>query len=733
MKRLLLAMMIAVAGTAPAHAQIAGAIGKPLESPDLPPGTLSVRGVAGSPRKPGIGTEVTLLVGGQPQIARTDSAGRAHFKDLPTGVDLQAKVFVEEGTDKKEVPSDTFQLGKSGARLMLTTLPWNPGGGGGGPMMGGGGAAPNPRQMSGEPRPEPNDSPGTYTVRLTYDDFKDVAPVDVPVTLVGYKADYSVTFATKKSDKEGRATFDKLDRSGATAYFAMAQLPRNGVTDRLTAVPTTLDPRVGVRLILSSEKRSSTAAPVDDLSRLEKQDQPTPAGKVRITLEGGVDSSQPVSLWDAETHLQIGRGVARQGAPDPSEIEASANFDDKADVPAGTLDVIVHGGAVGSDTAMADISVKLTPADATSAAGLEGQTDDTGKLRLTVPDPKGEYAATITINGKPLTSKPFSLEKTGGQLEVEAHWEAQGKPEVLFDLVPRAGQVVYAETNMHGQVFRTVPFQPVAERGTRATLFIFPRIMFSFSLHSQIDDEYLGVGGQFKVSNNSWIPYVSSTDGMIIPLPRGFTGGIVGEQDQGDVSVEPKEGFRIIRPIAPGMRAFRGGFSLPVENGEVHWALDLPVGTYDSDIEIVKVPGMSVDLGASNMKGREMTVPDHEGRPGGTFYVVPQISILPKQSMVMTIRGLPSPAQWRIWMPRVIGVLVVLVIVGGISLAIFRKAPDEAEAADRAARRQKLLDELVELEKAGKIEGKAGKRREQIMVELEALWDDDSARSASAG
>lgn len=729
MKRVLLAMMIAVAGTAPAHAQIAAAIGKPLESPDLPPGTLSVRVVAGSPQKPVIGTEVTLLVGGQPQSARTDSAGRAHFKGLPQGVDLQAKVLDE---DKKEVTSETFQLGGNGARLMLTTLPWNPGSGGGGPMMGGG-EPPNPRQMSGEPRPESKDAPGTFTVRLTYDDFKDAPPVDVPVALVGYAADYSVTFETKTSDKDGRATFDKLDRSGATAYFAMAQLPRGNSVDRLIAVPTTMDPRVGVRLILSSEKRSSTAPPVDDLTRLEKQDQPTPAGKVRITLEGGVDPSQPVTLWDAETHLQIGRGTPAQSAPDPQDVLAEPRFGEKADLPAGALDVIVHGGANSADGPLTDISVKLTAPDAASAAGIEGQTSDDGKLRLTVPDPKGSYIATISINGKTITSEPFSLEKTGGVLEVEAHWDGQGKPEVVFDLVPRPGQVVYAETNMHGQVFRTVPFQPVADRGTRATLFIFPRILFSFSLHSQIDDEYLGVGGTFTLSNNSWIPYSASADGLIVPLPRGFTGGIVGEQDQGDVSVEPKQGFRLIRPIAPGSRAFRGGFSLPVENGEVHWALDLPFGSYNSGMEIVKVPGMSVDLGASNMQGREMTVPaDHEGRPGGTFYVLPQISILPKQSMVMTIKGLPAPASWRIWLPRIIGVLVVIVVIGGISVAIFKKRPDEVESAERTARRQKLLDELVELEKSGKTEGKAAKRREQIMTELEALWDDDG-RSASAG
>ena len=80
--------------------------------------------------------------------------------------------------------------------------------------------------MSGQPRPEQNDPPGMFTVRLTYDDFKDAPPVGVPVALVGYAADDTIAYAAQQSDKEGRAQFTKLDRSGATAYFAMAQLPR---------------------------------------------------------------------------------------------------------------------------------------------------------------------------------------------------------------------------------------------------------------------------------------------------------------------------------------------------------------------------------------------------------------------------------------------------------------------------------------------------------------------------
>jgi hypothetical protein len=207
--------------------------------------------------------------------------------------------------------------------------------------------------------------------------------------------------------------------------------------------------------------------------------------------------------------------------------------------------------------------------------------------------------------------------------------EASNKVEANFDLVPRPGQVVFAETSMHGQLYRTLPFQPVTDRGSRATLFIFPRLLFTFSMTSRLDDEYLAVNGRFELSNNSWVPYKGGPDGVLVPMPKGFTGGIVAEMDQADVAIEPKEGFRIIRPIAPGQKRFHGAFSLPVDDGTVHWSMDLPWGAFNSGMEILQVPGMSVET-PKGADGQIMNVPQ------GSFFVMPRIQILPKQAMVLT-------------------------------------------------------------------------------------------------
>ncbi|MDB4952439.1 MAG: hypothetical protein JWO36_8 [Myxococcales bacterium] len=713
---ILIALLGMLASVPTASAQPAAALGKPLPSADLPVGEVSIRIIAGSPASPVNGTEVTLVVNGAPHLARTDTAGRAVFKDLPSAATVQAKVTDE---DKKEITSETFVIpSDSGVRVMLSTRPMTGGGGGGAPFANGGGM-PEPRQLSGEPRPEQSDAPGSYTVRVVYDDFKD--PLEnVPVTLVGYHADLKVTIETKQTDKEGRAQFTGLDRSGSTSYFAMTQVPRNGAIDRLIAKPVVLDPQLGVRLVLSSEKRNSTAPPLDELVRLDPQESGAPAGKVMVTLTGVPAPGSEIALVDAATGAVIAKAAPHQAAADPTDVNAQSQFEPKADVPAGTVDVQVHGGTLGTNVALKDVAIKIVPSDSTDplAAGLvESKTPESGTVRLAVPASRGQLVAVFTINGKRLSSQPFDLSKSGGVLDVEAHWDSQGKAEVVYDIAPKPGQVLYVESEMRQQPYRTEPFQMVDGRGAHITLFVYPRILFSFSLTSHIDDSFLAVSGRFDVENNSWIPYVAGPDGMVLPLPKHFKGAIVAERDQADVSVAQGEGYRIVRPIPPGTKRFQGAFSLPIESGQVDWALDLPYGAFQSGMEILQVPGMSVNLPA-NVTGRTVTVPQ------GTYFLLEQIQILPRQSMTMTITNLPAAAAWHVWLPRLVGIVVIVLILGGLGFALFGRATSVADFA-RAAKRAALLDELVKLEKIGKTDNPEalGAQREAVIAELEKHWD----------
>ncbi len=713
---LALATAALATGALPAAAQPASAIGAPLPDSKLPVGTVSVRVVAGSTSNPVIGTDVTMMVNGAARIARTDSAGRATFGGLPVGAQVTATVV--DG-DKKEITSESFSVPDAGGtRVMLSTKPFV--GMGGGPMGGAAGGMPNPRAMSGQPRPDRDDPPGTYTVRVTYDELKIEAgvatdatpPVGTPVAMVGYAADDSVTVSVAPVDAKGLVRFTGLDQSGGTSYFALTQLPRHGGTDRLIAVPAILDGQQGARVVLSSEKRDSTAPLIDDYTKLVPSDAfTTPAGKVRVTLDGvPTEPNAAVSLIDAATMRPIGVNQATRGAVDPTNVHGSANFDYDAAIPAGTLDVEVKGGAGSATDPIGDVGIQIISAtDERPIDGGAARTGADGKTRVVIK-PQVDVKAVLIVNGKPLVSAPLDLARGGGKLVVQAQWPAEGRPEVTFDVTVQPGTVLFAQTRMSGQLFRSLPFQPTAEAGTRASVYVYPRTLFHFSLRSFMEDQLLAVQGSWEITNFAWAPYRAAPDGLLIPLPEGHKGGIVAPADQNDVAVSAGEGFRIMRPIPPGGRKFRAGFSLAIDQGDVRWTWPLPLGTWQSGMEIRQYPSMTVSL-PQGVAGETRTA-----TTGEPWFVIDNITIERKKSMVLTIAGLPAAAAWKLWAPRVIGILVLLTILAGATLAFVRKPV--AVAAETEARRAKLMDELVELERAGK----DNKRKEQILAELERLW-----------
>src|SRR5678815_721757 len=150
-----------------------------------------------------------------------------------------------------------------------------------------------------------------------------------------------------------------------------------------------------------------------------------------------------------------------------------------------------------------------------------------------------------------------------------------------------------------------------------------------------------------------------------------------------------------IRDRPPGGRKFRIAFGLPIDAGRTNWALDLPLGAFDSTLVIVKTPGMTLQTPPS-VRAATQTV-SH-----GEIYVLKQLTIQKGQSMTMAIDGLPSHPRWRAWVQGIVGVLVVGVILVGLGLALAaRRRPAQAADAAAEARRQRLLDELVELERSG--------------------------------
>src|SRR5262249_41024153 len=83
---------------------------------------------------------------------------------------------------------------------------------------------PDPRQMSGIPRPDPQVAEGTVTVKVVLGDLTKLAPAGTLVHLVAIKSDGTIAKLTRPLADDGRAEFTDLARDGGTAYYAFCLL-----------------------------------------------------------------------------------------------------------------------------------------------------------------------------------------------------------------------------------------------------------------------------------------------------------------------------------------------------------------------------------------------------------------------------------------------------------------------------------------------------------------------------
>jgi hypothetical protein len=352
---------------------------------------------------------------------------------------------------------------------------------------------------------------------------------------------------------------------------------------------------------------------------------------------------------------------------------------------------------------------------------VSSKTGPDGTVQMTVPADKKQRAV-INVNGKDLVSEPFEVAKSGGKLDAAVRWEAKGRPQVLFDVPYKPDLVVYAETRFAmpsgaggDDLFRSRPVQLVEGTGVHIPLTIYPRVLINFKKIADVEDEYLYVRGQYTIENISWAPYSAGPDGMVIPLPSGFKGGKVVDEHQSIASIAPGEGLRIVRPLAPGRTQVRIGYSLVSHDGVLDWHLDIKQYMLSSEMQIRLHNDMAVK---PNLRAAEGSTPGRlaAGGDGAMWHVFDDITIRAGQSMEFTVTGMPSPPEWRVWVPRLIGVLVLGIIVAGAVFALLRRPAPVAPSGDK--RRQALLDELVEIDRSSKDPA----RREQVLAELERLW-----------
>jgi hypothetical protein len=735
-------------------AQMADALGKPLPVGTMSKGTVSVRVIAGAPDKPLIGIDVKLVSpDGSERTARTDGEGRASFTGLKPGDRYVARAEEaqesEAAGEPRQATSEQFIIpDQGGLRLMISTRSWQ---GGGGPAAGGaaggmpggmpgGAGAMDPRQMSGVPRGDPAVQAGQMTVAAVRGMVTNRIPGQT-IHLVGYGADGSVVRMSKETDAEGRATFDHL-KTGIMAYYAMTTFTRIGpggeqILDRVRSEPVTLPPQVGIRLMLAGLPEDSREPPVEDLERIGMQKGGGPGeGVVHTRLTFTADARVPDEFVLFEIPEGEGAPVRVATAPimPPTPVDVIGSVGDaipQGDLAAGAVSVTVaHEGQ--RVTPMPGVSVELVAmAAAQGEPALQLVTDAQGGATFTGLAPGSQHRAVIDVFGKRIESAPFTVPAAGGlRLSAAVSTRVISSGDVRFAGVA-PGKLYYVEAQFEGRLQRTPPFHTLPGRGAEISLILHSRPLLSFHINGWIDDAFMGFSGQVSIFNTSSMPWNPGREGIVIPLPKGFIGGRVDEEMATQVKLDPDRGLLWRGVLPPGNVQFVSGFSLPVQDGKVQFAQDLPFGVFNSSLVMLKNPGMQLIGLPPGVRAF-----DAKARNGRDMYVINNINIPEGQSMVFTIAGLPHvPASQR-YTRWLVGGLVVVLLAWAMTI-IFIHRPREAlvmggKAADKgggrklAREREELLDQLVDLEakkKRGEVTGEAYERaRGRLKKQLESVY-----------
>jgi hypothetical protein len=570
------------------------------------------------------------------------------------------------------------------------------------PMAGGG--RPDPRQMSGQARPQEGDPAGRLTVRTAQGRFRtdDLGnevldfPKDAIVHLVAFDAAGNATVESRPVDDGGRAVFDGLATDGSRAYRAMAVLPRGATADRLISQPILMPPQVGLRLMLAGEAPDAALPAIDDQSRADEfgDGRAPPAGEVVVRLRGQVKGASPIRLVEvggaevgtAEAILQklvVGTKVSvGQPAADPALRDGLVKV---TVVRTGQPGHDHEHGAIGT---VVEVREADGPADAAPVASVTTGGDGTASFEAL---PAGKrYVVRTIAHGTPGDGAAFDLPVKGGiSVPVQIRFTEEQSLEARFEGVAGGpGKIYVASVQAGGRRYLSAPVMLTDTLGAATGIFIYPQLVMSFHGGSELDDQRMFFQLQISLINPTNSPRDPGPDGLKIPLPRGFRGASVDEALASRVKVLD-DGVVWRGPLPPGQKDLVVGFSLDVSEGRLTFDLPLPLGAWQSQIVFEDLPGVTFEVPPSARRDKR------RGQGGRNFVVLTDINIEPGKSMVLGLSGLPQPMLWQRWAPPLLG-LVVLGLLGWAGLGIVRGT--RAGPAGAEAERERLYGELVTLE-----------------------------------
>ncbi|HEY8143222.1 MAG TPA: hypothetical protein VIG06_11150 [Kofleriaceae bacterium] len=554
----------------------------------------------------------------------------------------------------------------------------------------------NPRQISGQARPEQGDPPRQLTVRLVQgpmrrrEEFGDIVsdfPKDGVVHLVAVDKKGIPSIQSQKVDAGGRAMFGGLIVDGSVSYYALALLQREGAVDRVESRPIMMAPEVGMRMILAGHGIKSGKAPADDVMGDDAGDDAPAAGEVTIDLDGQTDGIKAVELVQVGVDRPVGRA---QVTPSKTVVRPAGRVKSPvadAALKDGTIDIHVvrrRQGVEGIEVALIEVEGGATAKEAT--------TDGEGRVVLSEVAPGAKLKLRALVHGRALDSPPFEAPAKGGmKIDVAVDWQEVESLRAKFTgIAGGAGKVYVARAVGAERPSLSPPFQLTDARGVSTQIIIFPGVLMAFHGGTSLDDDKLWFEVQFSVLNPAAVPYDPGTGGLRIPLPKGFIGASVRDEMTALVKVDEDRGLVWRGAIPPGQKTFIATFALPTDDGKVSFHMPLPQGAVQSQIVLEDLPGMRLDVPAGLQR-------EPRTQQGKKFILLAGIERRPGEDLEFAIAGLPQQPAWRIWVRRGAG-LAVLGLLGWAVLAIARGRRGGSRGEELEARREELLQALTQLE-----------------------------------
>ena len=344
---------------------------------------------------------------------------------------------------------------------------------------------------------------------------------------------------------------------------------------------------------------------------------------------------------------------AQVNMPDPSAIAGQPL--PAPELPNATVSVRVVRERMGNNVVGQEVMLNVGNSPRRATTDAQGRAQFDGIPAGTV------VQATTTVDGEALTSQPFSVPATGG---------------VRVALIAGIATAA-AREKASAEAAAREPARPgVVEIGPES------RVVIEFQ------DDTLTVFYLLEIVNNARTP-IDTGGPLQIELPTGAAGASMMQGSSPNASVSG-DLLTITGPFAPGVTTAQVGLTLPQAGESITIRQRWPAAMAQLFVGVEKI-------GAVQMSSPQLTDTREMATQGGAVFIMGTGGrINPGQELVIHLSGIPAHSR----NPRNLALaMAALIFAGG---AWFAFSPAKAHAAQDAqlrARKDKLLNEVVALER----------------------------------